>query len=212
MIKETFVQNVIRNNSLLNILLDVGSSCLILPEATFDKPLCSGLHHKLQMKVKPKIALGFFHGEDKMDGNSVSDFSIESRRTWLSCSNGFCRAEENSDSVCHGKNHSTIKISRLGSSVSHNLSSEIQNKERQNNKHQTDGVLDQGLLSCVTCGILSYACVAVMQPREAAAEYLMSSDCNSFANQIVGIEENCGLSNEATRKTVNSDVDINLGK
>ncbi|PKU64687.1 lysine-specific demethylase JMJ705 [Dendrobium catenatum] len=210
MIKETFVQNVIHNNSLLNILLDDGSSCLILPQRTFDKPLCSGLHLKLQMKVKPRIALGLCHAEDKMEGNSVHDFYIGSRSSWPS-SSGFCPAEENSNSVYYRKNLLATKISSLGSSGSQILSSRLQNKEGQNNKYRTDGVLDQGLLSCVTCGILSYACVAVMQPSEAAAEYLLSSNCNSFSNQIVGFEENCGLNNEATSNTLNSDVDVNVG-
>ncbi|XP_020592304.1 lysine-specific demethylase JMJ705-like [Phalaenopsis equestris] len=212
MIKKTFVQNVIRNNSLLNILLDDGSSCLILPRRTFDKPLCSGLHRKLQMKVKPRKALDLCHGEDKMEEISISDFSIGSRRTWDSCSKGFCQAEENSEYVYHRKNLSTNKISCLGSSGSHNLYSETQNMEGQNNEHRTDGVLDQGLLSCVTCGILSYSCVAVIQPSEAAAECLISCDYNSYADHITGFEENCGLNDEAAMNIHNSDVDINPGQ
>ncbi|KAK6148165.1 hypothetical protein DH2020_019077 [Rehmannia glutinosa] len=35
---------------------------------------------------------------------------------------------------------------------------------------------EQGLFSCVTCGILCFACVAIVQPTEAAARYLMSAD------------------------------------
>ncbi|KAL7099182.1 hypothetical protein ACP275_09G066800 [Erythranthe tilingii] len=39
---------------------------------------------------------------------------------------------------------------------------------------------EQGLFSCVTCGILCFACVAIVQPTEAAARYIMSGDCSIF--------------------------------
>ncbi|KAJ4795159.1 Lysine-specific demethylase REF6 [Rhynchospora pubera] len=46
------------------------------------------------------------------------------------------------------------------------------------------GLLDEGLLSCVMCGILSFACVAVVQPRQAAARYIMSNNsCRFFDDQ-----------------------------
>ncbi|XP_037407827.1 lysine-specific demethylase JMJ705-like [Triticum dicoccoides] len=48
------------------------------------------------------------------------------------------------------------------------------------------GLLDQGLLSCVSCGILSFSCVAVIKPRECASKYFMSSDYNSINDQLVG--------------------------
>lgn len=48
------------------------------------------------------------------------------------------------------------------------------------------GLLDQGLLSCVSCGILSFSCVAVIKPRECASKYFMSSDYNSTNDQLVG--------------------------
>lgn len=207
MIKETFVQNVIRNNNLLNILLDDGSSCVILPQRTSDdcSPLSSGLHLKLQMKVKPKIALGLCHGEDKADGDLVSDLSVGSWRNWASCLNGFSPAEENSDSTHKRVNLSTTKISVFGSSESSYLSSKVQNKEGQNIELQSVGVLDQGLLSCVTCGILSYACMAIIQPRDAVVGCLLSANSNSFANP------SCDLNNETIMEAVDSDVDINLG-
>ncbi|KDO69371.1 hypothetical protein CISIN_1g0010001mg, partial [Citrus sinensis] len=57
--------------------------------------------------------------------------------------------------------------------------------ERQNTV-QGDQSSDQRLFSCVTCGILSFACVAVIQPREPTARYLMSADCSFFNDWIVG--------------------------
>ncbi|KAG8078804.1 hypothetical protein GUJ93_ZPchr0007g5437 [Zizania palustris] len=46
------------------------------------------------------------------------------------------------------------------------------------------GLLDHGLLSCVTCGILSFSCVAVLKPRDCTARYLMSADYNSINNLL----------------------------
>ena len=51
---------------------------------------------------------------------------------------------------------------------------------------QGDMLSDQGLFSCVTCGIMSFACVDNVQPREATAHYLMSAYCGIFNDQDVG--------------------------
>jgi len=49
--------------------------------------------------------------------------------------------------------------------------------------NSTAGLLDQGFLSCVTCGILSFSCVAVIKPRECAAKWLMSADSSLINKQ-----------------------------
>lgn len=51
---------------------------------------------------------------------------------------------------------------------------------------QGDGLSDQRLFSCVTCGILSFACVAIVQPRDAASRYLMTADCSFLNDWAVG--------------------------
>lgn len=51
---------------------------------------------------------------------------------------------------------------------------------------QVDGLTDQRLFSCVTCGILSFACVAIVQPRDAASRYLMTADCSFLNDWAVG--------------------------
>lgn len=51
---------------------------------------------------------------------------------------------------------------------------------------QVDGLSDQRLFSCVTCGILSFACVAIVQPRDAASRYLMTADCSFLNDWAVG--------------------------
>jgi hypothetical protein len=49
-----------------------------------------------------------------------------------------------------------------------------------------DKLSDQRLFSCVTCGILSFDCLAIIQPKEAASRYLMSADCSFFNDWAVG--------------------------
>ncbi|KAF5808628.1 putative [histone H3]-lysine-36 demethylase [Helianthus annuus] len=41
---------------------------------------------------------------------------------------------------------------------------------------------DPGIFSCVTCGILCYACVAIVRPTEAAGNYLMSADSSGISD------------------------------
>nr|CAD1820031.1 unnamed protein product [Ananas comosus var. bracteatus] len=93
--------------------------------------------------------------------------------------NGFCSARESSTSVSLEMKPYSVKCSKFGAE-SQNLVS------KNDGALQGDGLLDQGLLSCVTCGILSFACVAVVQPREAAVRYLMSSDCGFLNDQSAG--------------------------
>ncbi|CAA0838680.1 Lysine-specific demethylase REF6 [Striga hermonthica] len=45
-----------------------------------------------------------------------------------------------------------------------------------------DSQCEQGLFSCVTCGILCFACVAIVRPMDVAACYLMSADCTVLSN------------------------------
>lgn len=47
---------------------------------------------------------------------------------------------------------------------------------------------DPGIFSCVTCGILCYACVAIIRPTEAAAGYLMSADCKGISDLVAATE------------------------
>lgn len=43
-----------------------------------------------------------------------------------------------------------------------------------------NGLSNRGLFSCVKCGIWTFACVAIVQPTDSAAQYLMSVDCSFF--------------------------------
>ncbi|KAF7032181.1 hypothetical protein CFC21_043390 [Triticum aestivum] len=67
------------------------------------------------------------------------------------------------------------------------------------------GLLDQGLLSCVSCGILSFSCVAVIKPRECASKYFMSYDYNSINDQLVD-SGGCHLANAAGSEGTNGGI------
>jgi len=70
-----------------------------------------------------------------------------------------------------------------GSSYAHNAESD------KGDMHSAAGFLDQGLLSCVTCGILSFSCVAVIKPRECAAKWLMTADSSLINDRLASSGE-----------------------
>lgn len=63
-----------------------------------------------------------------------------------------------------------------------------------------DRLSEQGLFSCVTCGILCFACVAIVQPTDAAAHNLITADCSTFKDW----EE----SNDATEASLSGDENL----
>ncbi|PKA61274.1 Lysine-specific demethylase REF6 [Apostasia shenzhenica] len=211
MVKETFVQNVISINELLTILLDDYSSCVILPQSTSDNPLFSDLQLNSQIKVKPRIALGL-RSEETKEEKSASDHTVGLSRIWTRSLSGFSAEEENTLTVYRRRKLTTSNISNFGASEFHNSTHESKNLvEKKDDKLLSNAYLDQGLLSCVSCGILSYACVAIIRPKEAAIRYLMSRDYNSFDDQVVRFDANCSLDNGSSRKIFESDFDSNFG-
>ncbi|XP_020106930.1 lysine-specific demethylase REF6 [Ananas comosus] len=160
LVKEIFVETVRKNNELLNILLGE-ESCIVLPQQTAST--------RTQLKIKPRSSIGFQRYEQAMEEKCAEREEF----------NGFCSARESSTSVSLEMKPYSVKCSKFGAE-SQNLVS------KNDGALQGDGLLDQGLLSCVTCGILSFACVAVVQPREAAVRYLMSSDCGFLNDQSAG--------------------------
>lgn len=82
------------------------------------------------------------------------------------------------DSCIHDE---PVEVSRIIPSDLRTSDSISLEKEKEYMVH-SDGLLDRGLLSCVTCGILSFTCVAIVQPSETAALYLLSADCGFLNN------------------------------
>lgn len=204
-IKELFVQNVKENNELLNILLEEGSSCVLLPRDSLDISFCSNSRLGSQLMVKARPSLGIYNHQEAMEasGNSLCEDAMLDRSTRFKHSNG----------LCQGKGISPVKYCQYASdylyastSDSHNLESE------KKGTSQVDGLLDHGLFPCVTCGILSFACVAIIQPREAAARYLMSTDCNFFGDQSVVLGATSDQPHEVDYITNNSSLDTFPGR
>ncbi|KAK1319732.1 Lysine-specific demethylase REF6 [Acorus calamus] len=148
MVKELFVQNIIQNNCLLDALISKGSSCVLIPQNTFDISLCPSSRMRSRIKLKPRWSLGLCSREEAIEASKH-----------LRC-----------DALMTGKKA---------------VSASSDNDDEKHSRISGDGLLDQGLLSCVTCGILSFACMAIVQPKEVAARYLMSADCTSLGDQTI---------------------------
>ncbi|KAJ4960281.1 hypothetical protein NE237_020191 [Protea cynaroides] len=196
MVKKLFVQNVIENNDLLNVLLEKGSSCVLIPYNSSDICVSSNLRVGSQMKLRPRLSLGLSSPEEALEASKMlpsNDVRLD-RRARLRHLSGFCSVKEKPGSF-YDQNGFT---SSCGSDV-YVSTPEIQNADSEKGStSQGDGLFDQGLFSCVTCGILSFACVAVIQPKEEAARYLMAADCSFLNDWIVGsgvTSERCTVSN-----------------
>ncbi|KAL0918819.1 hypothetical protein M5K25_010859 [Dendrobium thyrsiflorum] len=186
MIKKTFVQSVVETNGLLSSLLEKGSSCIVLPHNTSDSPLSSNLLVRSQVKVKPRLSLGLCSREEALKASRAlpSDDVMLDRNTGMKHLSGFGSLKGNSVAVYHRKKHTATSNNKSVTTEVASSMLELRNlKEEKESNLEADGLLDQGLLSCVTCGILSFACVAVVEPREAAARYLTSAGCCSLIDQ-----------------------------
>lgn len=206
MVKELFVKDVTENNDLLHNLLEKGSSCVLLPRDSLDISLCSNSRIGSQIMVKPRPSLGLCSPEEALEasGSVLCEDAVLDRNMRFRHLNGLCQR----------KRIPSVKYGQYASDFLYASTSDSQNMESEKEgASQVDGLLDQGLFSCVTCGILSFACVAVIQPTEAAAGYLMSADCNPFGDQIVGL----GATNDQIYNVTdvcknNSDMDTHSGR
>ncbi|XP_024973379.1 lysine-specific demethylase REF6-like isoform X4 [Cynara cardunculus var. scolymus] len=72
---------------------------------------------------------------------------------------------------------------------SSSLASQTQNTATGRYKGgECDKTHDTGIFSCVTCGILCYASVAIIRPTEATANYLMSADCRGISDLVAATD------------------------
>ncbi|ESQ45714.1 hypothetical protein EUTSA_v10010066mg [Eutrema salsugineum] len=165
--KELFVQNIIHNNELL-CSLGKGSPVALLPQSSSDVSVCSDLRIGSHLRTN----------QEKPIQLKSEDLSSDSIMPGLN--NGFKDAvsvKEKFTSLCErNRNHLASRENETqGTST---------DAERKKNDRAV-GLSDQRLFSCVTCGILSFDCVAIVQPKEAAARYLMSADCSFFNDWTV---------------------------
>lgn len=188
MVKELFVQNVILNNDLLYNLGE-GSSVVILPQSSSDISVCSKLRVGSQLKVKPKLYLGLCHQEDtiKESRSLVSNRIMSDSNKGVKHLKGYYSVKETFASLCENDRLPSL---RGHSDVQHTLTSQTWNIDTERDAAaQGDSLSNQRLFSCATCGILNFACVAIVQPSEAAARNLMSADCSFFNDWTIGSGE-----------------------
>ncbi|XP_054805289.1 lysine-specific demethylase REF6 [Prosopis cineraria] len=179
-IKELFVQDVLQNNDLLHGL-GKGSSIVLLPRSSSDISVCSKLRvGSQQFKVNPGYSPGACNSEGVNSSKGfVSEDLVFSRTTQMK---GFYSVKEKFASLCERNRLSSLSAN---DNICSSSSVPLQ-RDTERETSQGDGLSDQRLFSCVTCGILSFACVAIVQPREPAARYLMSADCSFFNDWVVG--------------------------
>lgn len=215
MVKNAFVQSVIQNNHLLNILLDDGTSCVVLPQNAPESPLYSNSLVRSQVKVKPRLSLGLCSHQEALEASRLLPSS-----EFGSCLNSGVRdfsglfSFARNPSLENGKMTSSGTYNKfLSAECHHSMASDSQNMDgAKDGALQGDGLLDQGLLSCVTCGILSFACVAIIQPREAAAKYLISADCDLINDHVLTSGPVGGLITSTNENTSSNNLVNRIGK
>ncbi|OVA20517.1 JmjC domain [Macleaya cordata] len=191
MIKELFVQNMMQNNDQLHFLFEQGASCVLLPKDSSEMSLCSNLRVGSQAKVKPRLSLGLRSNRDALEASKVlvSDDIMLDRNVRVGPSSGFCSMKGKSSSVFEGDR---LSFSSRGNGpfgnadlcTSTSVSADVGTDKESTSQGRR--LLEQGLFSCVTCGILSFACAAVIHPKDDAARYLMSADCGFLNDWGVG--------------------------
>nr|XP_007155510.1 hypothetical protein PHAVU_003G207700g [Phaseolus vulgaris]ESW27504.1 hypothetical protein PHAVU_003G207700g [Phaseolus vulgaris] len=181
-IKELFVQDVVENNDLLHTL-SKGSAIVLLPRSSSDFSVCSKLRvGSQQLKVNPDFSLNVYDYERMDSPDFISDDLMFNRNHGIKQVKSFYSVKEKFVTLCE-KNR-ILPFSSDGNIYP--SSSKTLQGDSEKETDQGDGLSDQRLFSCVTCGILSFSCVAIVQPREPAATYLMSADCSFFNDWIVG--------------------------
>ncbi|KAG6475442.1 lysine-specific demethylase JMJ705-like [Zingiber officinale] len=202
-VKNAFVQSVIQNNRLLDILQDAGTSCVVLPQNASECSFYSNSLVRSQVKVKPRLSLGLCSHQEAVDASRLVP-SSDVGPGWNS------RIRNFNGLFSYGGNSSVESDKMISSSTSDehaspcvlSSTSVLQNLEgEKEGTIQANGLLDQGLLSCVTCGILSFACVAIIQPRESAAKYLISADCDFLKDHAIGSGEVTGVNTNTNWKS-----------
>ncbi|KAJ9559575.1 hypothetical protein OSB04_004735 [Centaurea solstitialis] len=173
LVKRLFFQDMMQNNRLLHILAK-GSPIVVLPEKVLDGRtlfqsngrLSSGLHTREVDESKAK------HSSDSDDDDNDNDV-IKDRKPVRRYSS-FC-GRNNGFSLNGGKDSSSNSL------ASHTTSGRYKSGECDK-KHDTS------IFSCVTCGILCYASVAIIRPTEATAHYLMSADCRGISDLVASTD------------------------
>lgn len=183
LIKESFVKDVMSNNDLLHILGDE-SSVVLLPQSSLDDSTYS--KSRVSSRLRGRLSVGLCSPVEEMKSSkslAYGSFMLDKKKG-LKTFVGPNPTKGKFFSKYDGNKISLMTDTENGCS----LASEACKSELETGKTaQGDKSPDQGLFSCVTCGILNFACVAIVQPTEATANHLMSATDGSFLDsQDVG--------------------------
>ena len=167
---------MLQNNDLLHIL-GKGSDVVLLPHSSVDIFVCPKLRVGFQQSINVRNSEGMHSSK-----GFVSDDVVFSRSQGIKQEKSFYSVKDNFTTL--------FERNRISSfDVNGNIRASSSNPLQRDNDRETgqgDSLSDQRLFSCVTCGILCFSCVAIVQPREPAARYLMSADCSFFNDWVVG--------------------------
>ncbi|KAF5730917.1 lysine-specific demethylase [Tripterygium wilfordii] len=179
LVKRLFVQNVMEKNDLL-YLLGKGSSVVLLPQSSSDISVCSNLRVGSQLRATPGMSFDLCRTTKRMKSSksSVSDDMMLDRGHGILQVKGFLSVKEKFAFLCERNTISSLKEDDSMCTVNA--------ETKRGSSSHSDKLSDQRLFSCVTCGILSFDCVAIVKPHEAATRYLMSADCSLFNDWIAG--------------------------
>ncbi|GFQ06187.1 lysine-specific demethylase ref6 [Phtheirospermum japonicum] len=172
LIKELFFQDMMQNNDMLHTL-GRGSSIVLLPQNSLSRSICSNRPAVFQSTVKSRLFPSLCSPDLELKVASCNvhgDFMVDRKQSMKQVKG-------------YAKNRGAVS-SPMCSSSSVALSVAPQS-EQMDSESRKASQSEQGLFSCVTCGILCFACVAIVQPTEAAAHYLMSADCSIFNSWVV---------------------------
>lgn len=186
LVKDLFVQDVMQNNNLLHMLAE-GSSVVILPR--------NSLGTCLNLKAGPEFQSGFSGVCSPDLAMKTTVYDLEKKKVVQPVPKAYLQ-EMNTPSCIDNRLFSSERVPNALS-----LSSQIKNVEGEGVRTSWgDRLSEQGLFSCVTCGILCFACVAIVQPTDVAAHNLITTDCSTFKDW----EE----SNDATEASLSGDESL----
>lgn len=192
LVKELFVQNVLQNNGWLHVLAR-GSSVVLLPESLSQNSLSYNINAGSQLRENSRLSLDMSSLKRARDfsSGSISNDVTSVRGNGNKQVKSFYNVKGKITSMCGSSRllHSSWNESACATSHMHNgdrSDSDHCSKDVKGNVAQGDWLAEQRLFSCVTCGILTFDCAAIVQPRISTARYLMSADCSSINDWIVG--------------------------
>ncbi|KAM3381232.1 lysine-specific demethylase REF6 [Capsicum galapagoense] len=179
LVKELFVEDLNSNNYLLHVLGE-GSPVVLLPQTSTGISICSNLVAGTQSKVNSRLFLGLSSSDHEL--SRQKDIGYDHFK--LGRKQGMKQvASVSSEKGKYSSLHSGNRLPDSGRKDDAQSSPETERVNLDTGRgmtHKCDTLSEQGLFSCVTCGILCYTCVAIIRPTEAAAHHLIASDYHNF--------------------------------